>query len=69
MVSSMLFNQLLRLKELRLVPGRHDVAFIELEDDGHKEKMMGKWELPGMPHKDLRSQAVKITCAKKRHVG
>uniref|UniRef100_A0A8D0RLR4 RRM domain-containing protein n=1 Tax=Sus scrofa TaxID=9823 RepID=A0A8D0RLR4_PIG len=34
MMLSMLFNQFPGFKEVRLVPGRHDIAFVEFENDG-----------------------------------
>merc|ERR1711899_665861 len=33
MMLSMLFNQFPGFKEVRLVPGRHDIAFVEFETD------------------------------------
>ena len=33
MMLSMLFNQFPGFKEVRLVPGRHDIAFVEFEDE------------------------------------
>ncbi|XP_048864266.1 U2 small nuclear ribonucleoprotein B'' [Brienomyrus brachyistius] len=34
MMLSMLFNQFPGFKEVRLVPGRHDIAFVEFESEG-----------------------------------
>uniref|UniRef100_A0A3B3RRK2 Small nuclear ribonucleoprotein polypeptide B2 n=1 Tax=Paramormyrops kingsleyae TaxID=1676925 RepID=A0A3B3RRK2_9TELE len=34
MMLSMLFNQFPGFKEVRLVPGRHDIAFVEFETEG-----------------------------------
>ena len=33
MMLSMLFNQFPGFKEVRLVPGRHDIAFVEFENE------------------------------------
>uniref|UniRef100_A0A0E9X0U2 RRM domain-containing protein n=1 Tax=Anguilla anguilla TaxID=7936 RepID=A0A0E9X0U2_ANGAN len=34
MMLSMLFNQFPGFKEVRLVPGRHDIAFVEFDTEG-----------------------------------
>lgn len=35
MLLQMIFNQFAQFKEVRLVPGRHDIAFVEFEDEFH----------------------------------
>ena len=35
MLLQMIFNQFSHFKEVRLVPGRHDIAFVEFEDEFH----------------------------------
>ncbi|XP_076450454.1 U1 small nuclear ribonucleoprotein A-like [Babylonia areolata] len=61
MMLSMLFNQFPGFKEVRLVPGRHDIAFVEFETDvqagAAKEALQGFKITP--------SNAMKITFAKK----
>nr|XP_033811211.1 U1 small nuclear ribonucleoprotein A [Geotrypetes seraphini]XP_033811212.1 U1 small nuclear ribonucleoprotein A [Geotrypetes seraphini] len=58
---SMLFNQFPGFKEVRLVPGRHDIAFVEFEDDvqagAAREALQG--------FKITQSNAMKISFAKK----
>ncbi|XP_046561451.1 U1 small nuclear ribonucleoprotein A-like isoform X2 [Haliotis rubra] len=61
MMLSMLFNQFPGFKEVRLVPGRHDIAFVEFETDvqagAAKEALQGFKITP--------SNAMKISYAKK----
>ncbi|XP_029427761.1 U1 small nuclear ribonucleoprotein A [Rhinatrema bivittatum] len=58
---SMLFNQFPGFKEVRLVPGRHDIAFVEFDDDvqagAAREALQG--------FKITQSNAMKISFAKK----
>lgn len=35
MLLQMIFNQFAHFKEVRLVPGRHDIAFVEFDDEFH----------------------------------
>ncbi|PVD33693.1 hypothetical protein C0Q70_04953 [Pomacea canaliculata] len=58
---SMLFNQFPGFKEVRLVPGRHDIAFVEFETD--MQAGAAKDALQGF--KITPSNAMKITFAKK----
>lgn len=61
MMLSMLFNQFPGFKEVRLVPNRHDIAFVEfateLQSNAAKEALQGFKITP--------SHAMKITFAKK----
>ncbi|XP_078272605.1 U2 small nuclear ribonucleoprotein B'' [Rhinoraja longicauda] len=61
MMLSMLFNQFPGFKEVRLVPGRHDIAFVEFETEGQagaaRDALQGFRITP--------SHAMKITYAKK----
>ncbi|XP_055506081.1 U2 small nuclear ribonucleoprotein B'' [Leucoraja erinacea] len=61
MMLSMLFNQFPGFKEVRLVPGRHDIAFVEFENEGQagaaRDALQGFRITP--------SHAMKITYAKK----
>uniref|UniRef100_A0A2I3HWI4 RRM domain-containing protein n=1 Tax=Nomascus leucogenys TaxID=61853 RepID=A0A2I3HWI4_NOMLE len=61
MMLSMLFNQFPGFKEVRLVPGRHDIAFVEFENDGPAGT--ARDALQGF--KITTSHAMKITYAKK----
>ncbi|EDL95189.1 rCG27500, isoform CRA_b [Rattus norvegicus] len=61
MMLSMLFNQFPGFKEVRLVPGRHDIAFVEFENDG--QAGAARDALQGF--KITPSHAMKITYAKK----
>ncbi|CAD7675423.1 unnamed protein product [Nyctereutes procyonoides] len=61
MMLSMLFNQFRGLKEVRLVPGRHDIASVEFENDG--QAGAARDALQGF--KITPSHAMKITYAKK----
>lgn len=61
MMLSMLFNQFPGFKEVRLVPGRHDIAFVEFETDA--QAGAAKDALQGF--KITPSNAMKITFAKK----
>uniref|UniRef100_A0A2R9A554 RRM domain-containing protein n=1 Tax=Pan paniscus TaxID=9597 RepID=A0A2R9A554_PANPA len=61
MMLSMLFNQFPGFKEVRLVPGRHDIAFVEFENDG--QAGAARDALQGF--KITTSHAMKITYAKK----
>lgn len=61
----MLFNQFPGFKEVRLVPGRHDIAFVEFENDG--QAGAARDALQGF--KITPSHAMKITYAKKWHLG
>lgn len=60
MMLSMLFNQFPGFKEVRLVPGRHDIAFVEFENDG--QAGAARDALQGF--KITPSHAMKITYAK-----
>ncbi|XP_060695395.1 U2 small nuclear ribonucleoprotein B'' isoform X1 [Hemiscyllium ocellatum] len=61
MMLSMLFNQFPGFKEVRLVPGRHDISFVEFENEGQagaaRDALQGFRITP--------SHAMKITYAKK----
>lgn len=61
MMLSMLFNQFPGFKEVRLVPNRHDIAFVEftteLQSNAAKEALQGFKITP--------THAMKITFAKK----
>lgn len=61
MMLSMLFNQFPGFKEVRLVPNRHDIAFVEfateLQSSAAKEALQGFKITP--------THAMKITFAKK----
>ncbi|NP_001085460.1 small nuclear ribonucleoprotein polypeptide B S homeolog [Xenopus laevis] len=61
MMLSMLFNQFPGFKEVRLVPGRHDIAFVEFENE--TEAGSARDALQGF--KITPSHAMKITYAKK----
>ncbi|KYO23719.1 U2 small nuclear ribonucleoprotein B'' [Alligator mississippiensis] len=61
MMLSMLFNQFPGFKEVRLVPGRHDIAFVEFENEG--QAGAARDALQGF--KITPSHAMKITYAKK----
>uniref|UniRef100_A0A2K5NSF7 RRM domain-containing protein n=1 Tax=Cercocebus atys TaxID=9531 RepID=A0A2K5NSF7_CERAT len=61
MMLSMLFNQFPGFKEVCLVPGRHDIAFVEFENDG--QAGAARDALQGF--KITTSHAMKITYAKK----
>ncbi|KAL4698261.1 hypothetical protein H8957_000848 [Semnopithecus entellus] len=65
MMLSMLFNQFPGFKEVCLVPGRHDIAFVEFENDG--QAGAARDALQGF--KITTSHAMKITYAKKQHLG
>lgn len=58
---SMLFNQFPGFKEVRLVPGRHDIAFVEF--DNQSQSTAAKDALQGF--KITPTNAMKITFAKK----
>lgn len=58
---SMLFNQFPGFKEVRLVPGRHDIAFVEFEKES--QSTAAKEALQGF--KITPTNAMKITFAKK----
>ncbi|XP_053908821.1 U1 small nuclear ribonucleoprotein A [Cuculus canorus] len=58
---SMLFNQFPGFKEVRLVPGRHDIAFVEFE--GEVQAGAAREALQGF--KITQSNAMKISFAKK----
>lgn len=58
---SMLFNQFPGFKEVRLVPGRHDIAFVEF--DGEVQAGAARDALQGF--KITQSNAMKISFAKK----
>ena len=58
---TMLFNQFPGFKEVRLVPGRHDIAFVEF--DNEFQSGAAKDALQGF--KVTPSHAIKITFAKK----
>ncbi|KAK6191436.1 hypothetical protein SNE40_003127 [Patella caerulea] len=61
MMLSMLFNQFPGFKEVRLVPGRHDIAFVEFETEA--QAGAAKDALQGF--KITPSNAMKISFAKK----
>ncbi|XP_059477523.1 U1 small nuclear ribonucleoprotein A [Neocloeon triangulifer] len=61
MMLSMLFNQFPGFKEVRLVPGRHDIAFVEFENE--IQSSAAKEALQGF--KITPSNAMKISFAKK----
>ncbi|KAH7934748.1 hypothetical protein HPB52_000038 [Rhipicephalus sanguineus] len=61
MMLSMLFNQFPGFKEVRLVPGRHDIAFVEFENE--IQSSAAKEALQGF--KITPTHAMKITFAKK----
>ncbi|KAJ3614123.1 hypothetical protein NHX12_017699 [Muraenolepis orangiensis] len=55
MMLSMLFNQFPGFKEVRLVPGKHDIAFVEFESE----------ELAGVAKDALQGFRITATCAMK----
>lgn len=61
MMLSMLFNQFPGFKEVRLVPGRHDIAFVEFENE--VQSAAAKEALQGF--KITPTNAMKISFAKK----
>ncbi|XP_041108873.1 U2 small nuclear ribonucleoprotein B''-like [Polyodon spathula] len=61
MMLSMLFNQFPGFKEVRLVPGRHDIAFVEFESEG--QAGTARDALQGF--RITSTNAMKITYAKK----
>jgi U2 small nuclear ribonucleoprotein B'' len=61
MMLSMLFNQFPGFKEVRLVPNRHDIAFVEFENE--VQSGAAKDALQGF--KITQSHAMKISFAKK----
>ncbi|XP_006638647.1 U2 small nuclear ribonucleoprotein B'' [Lepisosteus oculatus] len=61
MMLSMLFNQFPGFKEVRLVPGRHDIAFVEFESEG--QAGVARDALQGF--RITSTHAMKITYAKK----
>ncbi|KAK2092294.1 U2 small nuclear ribonucleoprotein B'' [Saguinus oedipus] len=61
MMLSMLFNQFPGFKEVRLVPGRHDIAFVQFEND----RQAGTARDALKRFKITPSHAMKITYAKK----
>ena len=61
MMLSMLFNQFPGFKEVRLVPGRHDIAFVEFENE--EQANAARDALQGF--KISPTNAIKITFAKK----
>ncbi|XP_073529432.1 U2 small nuclear ribonucleoprotein B'' [Phyllobates terribilis] len=61
MMLSMLFNQFPGFKEVRLVPGRHDISFVEFEN----ESQAGSARDALQGFKITPSHAMKITYAKK----
>jgi len=61
MMLSMLFNQFPGFKEVRLVPGRHDIAFVEFENE--IQSSAGRDALQGF--KITPTTAMKISFAKK----
>jgi len=61
MMLSMLFNQFPGFKEVRLVPGRHDIAFVEFENEG--QASAAREALQGF--KITPTHAMKISFAKK----
>ncbi|KAF0036962.1 hypothetical protein F2P81_009836 [Scophthalmus maximus] len=61
MMLSMLFNQFPGFKEVRLVPGKHDISFVEFESDG--QAGVAKDALQGF--RITATCAMKITFAKK----
>ncbi|KAL1131038.1 hypothetical protein AAG570_012275 [Ranatra chinensis] len=61
MMLSMLFNQFPGFKEVRLVPNRHDIAFVEFEN----EQQAGEAKLSLNGFKITPTHAMKISFAKK----
>jgi len=61
MMLQMLFNQFPGFKEVRLVPGRHDIAFVEFEDEG--QSAAARDSLQGF--KITPNTAMRISFAKK----
>merc|ERR1719423_563297 len=61
MMLSMLFNQFPGFKEVRLVPGRHDIAFVEFENE--MQSAAARDALQGF--KITPTTAMKINFAKK----
>ena len=61
MMLSMLFNQFPGFKEVRLVPNRHDIAFVEFENE--MQSAAAKDALQGF--KITPSHSMKISFAKK----
>ena len=61
MMLSMLFNQFPGFKEVRLVPGRHDIAFVEFETE--MQSAAARDALQGF--KITPTTAIKISFAKK----
>ena len=61
MMLSMLFNQFPGFKEVRLVPGRHDIAFVEFENE--VQSAAARDALQGF--KITPTAAMKISFAKK----
>ena len=61
MMLSMLFNQFPGFKEVRLVPGRHDIAFVEFENE--LQSSAARDALQGF--KILPNASMKISFAKK----
>ncbi|TWW59140.1 U2 small nuclear ribonucleoprotein B'' [Takifugu flavidus] len=61
MMLSMLFNQFPGFKEVRLVPGKHDISFVEFESD--VQAGVAKDALQGF--RITATCAMKITYAKK----
>ncbi|XP_012684515.1 U2 small nuclear ribonucleoprotein B'' [Clupea harengus] len=61
MMLSMLFNQFPGFKEVRLVPGKHDISFVEFENEG--QAGVAKDALQGF--RITATCAMKITYAKK----
>ena len=61
MMLSMLFNQFPGFKEVRLVPGRHDIAFVEFENE--MQSAAARDALQGF--KITPTTAMKISFAKK----
>lgn len=61
MMLSMLFNQFPGFKEVRLVPGKHDISFVEFESEG--QAGVAKDALQGF--RITAQCAMKITYAKK----
>lgn len=59
------FNQFPGFGEVRLVPGRHDIASVEFENDGQA----GAARDASQGFKITLSHATKITHAKKKHLG
>ena len=62
MMLSMLFNQFPGFKEVRLVPGRHDIAFVEFENE--VQSAAARDALQGF--KITPTAAMKISFAKKK---